>query len=182
MIDKANKKSGSFSVELFAEKWSIPIIDHKDIFCHCNTDFRQQEMSTKYTRKLQAPFIEVEDQSRRYGPELVEFKCFPFNFMDITAPMSCSPFDTWYKQNSAANNDIINDKGGQQNRQYFCELCGEKYGELQSHLDTAEHKHAAMDNSCYAGVDVLIKRGVSLKDFVKRRVKVKNSKKSCDDE
>ena len=88
--------------------------------------------------------------------------------MHITVPMSCSPFDTWYKQNSAVNED-------QQNRQYFCELCGKKYGELQSHLDTAEHKHAAMDNSRCAGVDALVKRGVSLKDFVKRRVKEKNS-------
>lgn len=155
MIDKANKKSGSFSVESFAEKWSIPIIDHKDILCHCNTDFRQQDMSTRFTRKLQAPFIKVEDQSRKYRPEFVEFKCFPF--MDITVPMSCFPFDTWYKQNSAANEDLIHDKGDQQNRQYFCELFGEKYGELQSHLDTAEHKHAAMDNSRYAGVDALIK-------------------------
>ena len=178
MIDKAKKKSGSFSVESFAAKWSIPVIDHKDILCHCYTDFHQQDISVGSTRKLQAPFIKVEDRSRKYRPEFAEFECFPF--MDITVPMTCSPFDTWYKQNSAANKDVINDKGKQQHRQYFCELCGEKYGELQNHLETAEHKQAAMDNDRYAGVDALIKRGVSLKDFVKS-FEEKNSVRSCDD-
>ena len=86
MIDEANKKSGSFSLELFAAKWLIPIIDHKDILCHCNTDFHQQDMSIRYTWKLQAPFIKVENQSRKYRPECIVFKCFPF--MDITVPMS----------------------------------------------------------------------------------------------
>lgn len=76
--------------------------------------------------------------------------------------MSCSPFDTQYKQNSTVNEGLINEKGDQQNtRQYFCELCGEKYEELQSHLVTAEHKHAAMDNVRFACVDALIQRGVS---------------------
>ena len=60
--------------------------------------------------------------------------------------MSCSPFDTWFKQNLSANKAIIKE------RKYFCELCGENYEELQSHLDTAEHKHAAMDNARWAGV------------------------------
>lgn len=39
MIDKVNKKSGFFLVELFVEKWLILIIDYKDIFCYCNIDF-----------------------------------------------------------------------------------------------------------------------------------------------
>lgn len=162
MIDKANKKSGSFSVESFAAKWSIPIIDHNEILYHCTTDLYKQNMSTSYRKKLQAPFIKVEDQSRKYRPEFAEFESFPF--MDTTVPVSCSPFDTWYKQNSAVN------KGAQQNKQHFCELCGKKYENLQSHLDTAEHKHAALDNDRYAGVDALIKRGASLKDFVKLKV------------
>ena len=59
--------------------------------------------------------------------------------MDTTVPMPCSPFDTLFKQNSTANKDFINENGGQQNSQYFCELCGKNYVEIQSHLDTAEH-------------------------------------------
>ena len=180
LIDKATKKGGSFSVESFAAKWSIQIIDHKEILHYCNTDLHREDMNAGHIiTKLQGPFIKVEDQSRKYRPEFAEFKCFPF--MDNTIPMSCSPFDTWYKQNSTANKDFNDENGDQQNRQYFCELCGKNYVEIQSHLDTAEHKHAAMDDAHYASVDALIKQGASLEDFLKK-VKEKHSVRSCDDE
>ena len=69
LINKAVKKSDSFSVESFAAKWSIPIIDHKEFLTHCKTVFHQQELSVAYVKKLKAPFIKVKDQSRKYRPE-----------------------------------------------------------------------------------------------------------------
>ena len=78
--------------------------------------------------------------------------------MDTIVQMPCSPFDTWFKQKSRANKDFNEENGDQQNRQYFCELCGKNYVEIQSHLDTAKHKHAVMDDARYAGVDALIKK------------------------
>ena len=180
LIDKATKKSGSFLIESFAAKWSIQIIDHKEILHYCNTDLHREDMSVGLTiKKLQVPFIKVEDQSRKYRPEFVEFKCFPF--MDTTVPMPCSPFDTWFKLNSTANKDFNDENGDQQIRQYFCELCGKNYVEIQSHLVTAEHKHAAMDDACYAGVDALINKGASVEDFLKM-IKEKHSVRSCDNE
>ena len=68
------------------------------------------------------PFRKMEDHSKKYTPEFVEFKCFPF--MHTTVQMPHSPFDTWFKQNSTADKDFNNENGDQQNRQYFCELCG----------------------------------------------------------
>ena len=180
LIDKTTKKSGSFSIELFAAKWSIQIIDHKEILHYCNTDLHREDMSVGLTiKKLQVPFIKVEDQSRKYRPEFVEFKCFPF--MDTTVPMPCSPFDTWFKLNSTGNKDFNDENGDQQNRQYFCELCSKNYVEIQSHLGTAEHKHAAMDDASYAGVDALIKKGASVEDFLKM-IREKHSVRSCDNE
>ena len=178
LIDKATKKSGSFSIELFAAKWSVQIIDHKEILHYCNTDLHREDMSVGLTiKQLQVPFIKVEDQSRKYRPEFVEFKCFPF--MDTTVPMPCSPLDTWFKLNSTGNKDFNDENGDQQNRQYFCELCSKNYIEIQSHLGTAEHKHAAMDDASYAGVDALIKKGASVEDFLKM-IKEKHSVRSCD--
>ena len=180
LIDKTTKKSGSFSIESFAAKWSIQIIEHREILHCCNTDLHREDMNVGRTiKKLQVPFIKVEDQSRKYKPEFVEFRCFPF--MDTTVQMPCSPFDTWFKQNSTANKDFNEENGDQQNRQYFCELCGKNYVEIQSHLDTAEHKHAAMDDAHYAGVDALIKKGASVEDFLKM-IKEKHSVRSCDNE
>jgi len=60
--------------------------------------------------------------------------------------MSCSPFDTWYKQNSTANKAFSDENG-----QYFCELRCISCVEIQNHLETAEHKHAAIDDVHYAG-------------------------------
>ena len=101
--------------------------------------------------------------------------------MDTRVQMPCSPFDTWFKQNSTANKDFIDENGDQQNSQYFCGLCGKNYVEIQSHLDTAEHKHAAMDDAHYAGVDDLIKKGVGVEDFLKM-IKEKRSVRSCDND
>ena len=60
--------------------------------------------------------------------------------------MSCSPFDTWYKQNSTANKAFSDENG-----QYFCELHCKSCVEIQNHLETAEHKHAAIDDVHHAG-------------------------------
>lgn len=43
-------------------------------------------------RKLQAPFIKVEDQSRNYRPLVKEFKQWPFP--DFESPVGTCPFDT----------------------------------------------------------------------------------------
>ena len=55
------------------------------------------------------------------------------------------------------------------------------YVEIQSHLDAAEHKHAAMDDAHYAGVDDLIRKGVSVEEFLKM-IKEKHSVRSCDND
>ena len=55
------------------------------------------------------------------------------------------------------------------------------YVEIHSHLDTVEHKHAAMDDARYAGVDALIKKGASMEEFLKM-IKEKHSVRSCDNE
>lgn len=162
LMEKSIKKSGSSSVEAFAAKWKIPIIDHDDILRLCKKAMRQEELPVGRRKKLQAPFIKMEDQSRKYKPEFFEFKRFPF--IDTTVPLPLSPFDTWHKLNSKVNKKIINEI---KVKQYFCELCNEHYETLQMHLDTAKHKNAAMDDARYAGVDTLIKQGVCWEDFVK---------------
>ena len=162
LMEKSIKKSGSSSVEAFAAKWKIPIIDHDDILRLCKKAMLQEELPVGRRKKLQAPFIKMEDQSRKYKPEFFEFKRFPF--IDTTVPLPLSPFDTWHKLNSKVNKKIINEI---KVKQYFCELCNEHYETLQMHLDTAKHKNAAMDDARYAGVDTLIKQGVCWEDFVK---------------
>ena len=53
LIDKATKKSGSFSFESFAAKWSIQIliIDHKEILHYCTTDLHREDIIVGHTIK-----------------------------------------------------------------------------------------------------------------------------------
>ena len=164
LIKMSAKKCGSSSIHQFAEKWHIPLIDcqkilnygkeadppHKPTLC--------QENMRK--RKLKAPFMKVEDHSRMYRPEFLEFKSFPF--LDTTVPLPHSPFDTWYRCN--VNVNTVKPKGSPVQ---FCGLCSEEYKEFQVHISSAKHRSAAMDDSNYAHIDALIKQGVSLEDFVK---------------
>lgn len=48
--------------------------------------------------------------------------------------------------NSTANKAFSDENG-----QYFCELRCKSCVEIQNHLETAEHKHAAIDDVHYAG-------------------------------
>ena len=170
LLQKSVKKSGSSAIESFSAKWKIPIINHLKVLCCCKTYLHQEEACVGRKKKLRVPFIKVEDRSRQYRPEFLEFNNFPF--IDTSVPLPHSPFDTWYKQNAVGNKDVIN---GKRNQLSFCELCDEEYAALQSHLDTAKHKHAAKDNNRYASVDALIKRGATLEEFVKRRTEKTNA-------
>lgn len=114
----------------------------------------------EYKRKLKAPYIKVVDHSRKYRPEFVEFKNFPF--LDTAVPLPHSPFDTWYKGN--ANGNTVKAKEGPVQ---FCGLCKEEYKVFRVHINSAKHRSAAMDDSNYASLDAVIKQGTSWEDFAK---------------
>ena len=110
-------------------------------------------------RRLKAPFIKVEDRSLRYRPYFAELKTHPFVDFEVQIPKS--PFETWYKKNAPVNRkETLSSR--------ICELCNGTYYDLDSHLASAKHKAASNDNSLFEGVDCLIARGTSLKEFVKK--------------
>ena len=156
------KKSGLSSVHVFAKKWQIPMIDHRKVLNFCKKDMLSHKMSVRqeYKRKLKAPYIQVVDHSRKYWPEFVEFKNFPF--LDTAVPLPHSPFDTWYKGN--ANGNTVKAKEGPVQ---FCGLYKEEYKVLRVHINSAKHRSAAMDDSNYASLDAVIKQGTSWEDFAK---------------
>ena len=166
LIQMSSKKCGSSLIHQFAEKWKIPIVhynkiivDCKKAIMPCKTTICQEK---HYKRTLRAPFLKVEDRSRMYQPEFIEFKSFPF--LDTAVPLPHSPFDTWFR--SSGNVSMA-----KQNRTplQFCGLCNEVYEVFKDHINSTKHRSAAMDASNYAGVDALIKQGLSPEDFVKSR-------------
>ena len=115
-LRKSIRQSGSTSIQLFASKWNIPVIDHSKIFQACKRAlFQEKEIFLRHKRKLIAPFVKVEDHSRNFKPDFMEFDKFPF--MDITVPSPQSPFQTWYQLH--VKNNHVNEKVGQR---YICHV------------------------------------------------------------
>ena len=77
LINKTTKKSGSFSVESFAAKWSIQVIDHKEILHCCNTDLHREDMNVGHTKKeLQVPFIRWKMKVENIDQNLLNLSVF----------------------------------------------------------------------------------------------------------
>ena len=158
-------KSGSSSVEEIGKKWNISIYDYRAILngnLHKLHQKKPKECSIKTSnvRRLKPPFIKVEDRSGRYRPNFTEMKTTPF--IDFKCQIPKSPFETWYNKNAPTSikGDLLPSR--------TCGLCQGTYSDLDSHLVSARHRAAANDDSLFEGVDNLIRRGTSLKDFIKK--------------
>ena len=166
LIQMSSKKCGPSSIHQFAEKWKIPIVHYNQIIIDCKKAIMPRKTTIcrekDYKRTLEAPFLKVEDRSRMYKPEFIEFKSFPF--LDTAVPLPHSPFDTWFR--SSGNVGMAKQK---RTPLQFCGLCNEVYKVFQDHINSTKHRSAAMYASNYAGVDALIKQGFSPEDFVKSR-------------
>ena len=58
----------------------------------------------------------------------------------------------------------------------FCECCQCYYTDLNSHLESKEHRSFAQNDKNYEAIDKLIKRGHSLNDFAEDAVKRRTDK------
>ena len=163
-------KRGSCSVEEIAKRWNIPLYDYKVLLKMCWLPRQKQVESSNakisQVKKLKAPFIKVEDRSHRYRPEFVELESIPV--IDFDVPLPQSPFETWYKKNVSAcrkNVSLI---------PKTCELCFGTYTDLDTHLMSVRHTSAAKDDSLFAGIDSLIARGTTFKQFKENMEQRKN--------
>ena len=57
------------------------------------------EYKKGYIYRLCSQFLKIEDHSRKYRPEFVEMRSFPY--LDLDTEGTTSPFDTWFRENYA---------------------------------------------------------------------------------
>jgi len=120
-------------------------------------------------RKLHAPFIKVEDQSRTYKPLVHELKEWPKIYFD--GLLGSCPFDSPKKdlendrqeQAKAKRKTAEEDKN---KKRGYCECCCVHYEDLDKHLYSNHHQSFAKDSSNYQSLDELINKGSSLQDFL----------------
>ncbi|NXY12905.1 DBF4A protein, partial [Atrichornis clamosus] len=123
------------------------------------------------TGRLKSPFIRVEDRSRQYRPFYLQLLSFPF--LNYSVPKPYSPFEVDKKYTSGQKqtqskqrNKINSDKDCGMPAQFpqkdkkkrgYCECCGKKYEDLQTHLESERHQNFAQSTQ-YKVVDDIISK------------------------
>lgn len=108
-----------------------------------------------FIRGLKAPFIKVEDHSRRHCPIFKEFDSWPS--IDFDSPT------VWKGGNRRQLENGRKQEWGEIRK--FCECCQCYYTDLNNHLKSKENRSFAQNDKNYEAIDKLIRRGRSLKDF-----------------
>ncbi|CAH3166517.1 unnamed protein product [Pocillopora meandrina] len=97
---------GSSSVFKIASTWNIKIFKYTDLVS-CMEEYQYKpirlgahfRINTKgLVHALRNPFVKVEDQTRKYRPDIVEMKSFPY--LDFDNEGTSSPFDTYSSDDS----------------------------------------------------------------------------------
>ncbi|XP_066054179.1 protein DBF4 homolog A isoform X3 [Chamaea fasciata] len=121
------------------------------------------------TGRLKSPFIRVEDRSRQYRPFYLQLLSFPF--LNYCVPKPYSPFEVDKKYPSGQKlskerNKINSDKDcgmpaqlpqKDKKKRGYCECCGKKYEDLQTHLESERHQNFAQSTQ-YKVVDDIISK------------------------
>ncbi|XP_074756327.1 protein DBF4 homolog A isoform X1 [Athene noctua] len=150
-----------------------------------------KEVTAQKSRsRLKYPFVKVEDQSRNYRPFYLQLPSFPV--LNYCVPKPCSPFEVDKKhpsgqkqtQSKQSRNKINSDKDCEtpvqlpqkdKKKRGYCECCGKKYEDLQTHLESEQHRNFAQSTQ-YQVVDDIISKFVY--DFVEYKDDAKKIKRT----
>ncbi|KAM5213099.1 protein DBF4 homolog B isoform 4-T10 [Hipposideros larvatus] len=117
------------------------------------------------TRKgqLKAPFLKIEDESRKFRPFHHQFKSFPE--ISFLGPKDASPFEAPTTLGSSHRTREPKDREPSpqsaartmpRRKKGYCECCQEAFEELHGHLQSAQHQGFALEAHPYAEVDWII--------------------------
>lgn len=106
-------------------------------------------------RELKPPFNKIGDRSGRYRPLVAEMKDWP---VDLFKMFSQGP-------------DVLGDKPIREQKISYCELCENRFSNLETRLKSCHHKKNAGDSKIWERVDALISRGPTLKQLEKLKLK-----------
>ncbi|KAF1410648.1 hypothetical protein FQV23_0004789, partial [Spheniscus humboldti] len=139
--------------------------------------------------RLKNPFVKVEDRSHHYRPFYLQLPSFPV--LNYCVPKPYSPFEVDKKHpsgqkqtQSKQRNKINSDKNcgtpvqllqKDKKKRGYCECCGKKYEDLQTHLESEQHQNFAQSTQ-YQVVDDIISKFVY--EFVEYKDDAKNPKRT----
>uniref|UniRef100_G1MJ85 DBF4B-CDC7 kinase regulatory subunit n=2 Tax=Ailuropoda melanoleuca TaxID=9646 RepID=G1MJ85_AILME len=130
------------------------------------------ESRTRKVARLKAPFLKIEDESRKFRPFHHQFKSFPE--MSFLGPKDASPFEAVMTPGGSHATREPKDREPSlrsaaralpRRRKGFCECCQEAFEELHAHLQSTRHRGFALEAHLYTEVDrVIAQLGHSLPD------------------
>ncbi|XP_054449079.1 protein DBF4 homolog B [Pteronotus mesoamericanus] len=121
------------------------------------------ESRTRRVARLKAPFLKIEDESRKFRPFHHQFKSFPE--ISFLGPKDASPFEAPTSPGSSHRTREPRDQEASpqsatrtvpRRRRGYCECCQEAFEELRGHLQSAQHQGFALEAHPYAEVDRII--------------------------
>ncbi|XP_030886599.1 protein DBF4 homolog B isoform X3 [Leptonychotes weddellii] len=134
------------------------------------------ESRTRKVARLKAPFLKIEDESRKFRPFHHQFKSFPE--VSFLGPKDASPFEAAMTPGSSHHTREPKDREPSlrsaartlpRRRKGFCECCQEDFEELHAHLQSTRHRGFALEAHPYAEVDrVIAQLGHSFADAPSR--------------
>uniref|UniRef100_H3B0I5 DBF4-type domain-containing protein n=1 Tax=Latimeria chalumnae TaxID=7897 RepID=H3B0I5_LATCH len=113
--------------------------------------------------KLKSPFIKIEDTKRQYKPFHQQFESFPE--LNYIAAKGYSPFEPLKSPQSSNKNQekekskfsmIKTSTGAGKKKKGYCECCHQTFSDLNTHLQSEQHRQFALDASHYTHVDSII--------------------------
>ncbi|NWV17702.1 DBF4A protein, partial [Origma solitaria] len=182
LVEKAIKEQDlipSGSILSNALSWGVKIL-HIDDVKNCIEQKKRELYLIKragsssknvVTGRLKSPFIRVEDRSCLYRPFYLQLLSFPF--LNYCVPKPYSPFEVdkkypaGQKQTQSKQRNKINSEKDcgmpaqfpqkDKKRRGYCECCGKKYEDLQTHLESERHRNFAQSTQ-YKVVDDIISK------------------------
>nr|XP_025717539.1 protein DBF4 homolog B [Callorhinus ursinus] len=121
------------------------------------------ESRMRKVARLKAPFLKIEDESRKFRPFHHQFKSFPE--VSFLGPKDASPFEAAMTPGSSHHTREPKDREPSlrsatrtlpRRRKGFCECCQEAFEELHAHLQSTRHQGFALEAHLYAEVDRVI--------------------------
>ncbi|XP_008692129.2 protein DBF4 homolog B [Ursus maritimus] len=130
------------------------------------------ESRTRKVARLKAPFLKIEDESRKFRPFHHQFKSFPE--ISFLGPKDASPFEAMMTPGGSHATREPKDREPSlrsaartlpRRRKGFCECCQEAFEELHAHLQSTRHRGFVLEAHPYIEVDrVIAQLGHSLAD------------------
>ncbi|XP_075275523.1 protein DBF4 homolog A isoform X2 [Opisthocomus hoazin] len=152
-------------------------------------DVGKQVTAQKSRSRLKNLFVKVEDRSRHYRPFYLQLPTFPV--LNYCVPKPFSPFEvdkkhpsgqkqTQSKQRNKTNSDKdcatpVQLPQKDKKKRGYCECCGKKYEDLQTHLESEQHQNFAQSMQ-YQVVDDIISKFVY--EFVEYKDDAKKIKRT----